>query len=415
LWGFLYGWTSFLVIQSGTIAAVAIGFSRFLGVLEPRISPTTWIVPPIHISGHYAVSLSVQQFVGVLSIAVLTALNMRGVRLGKWIQNIFTSTKTLALLALIAIGLFWGRNPAAIEANFSDMWTSRGAHDIKPDFGFVPVLTAAAGGIGLIVALVVSQVGSLFSSDAWNNITFASEEVRNPRRNLPLALAIGVGLVTVLYMLANLAYLCTLPIEDIKNAPDDRVATAALKVVFGDKGAMMMAIAIVISTFGCNNGLILAGARVYYAMARDGLFFRATGQLNRFRVPGVALVVQGLWSSLLILPRTQIHDAATGAVTYGNLYSNLLDYVVASVLIFYILTIAGLFVLRRRRPDAERTVRAVGYPIVPALYLAAATFIVIVLALYKTKTTWPGLIIVLAGIPVYLFWRRTARPFVPQD
>jgi APA family basic amino acid/polyamine antiporter len=416
LLGFLYGWTLFLVIQSGTIAAVGIGFARYLGVLVPWISPTAYIVPPINLTRTYAVSLSTQQLVGILMVLFLTWINTRGLRFGKWIQNVFTSAKTLALVLLILLGLLVGRNAGALAANFASFWDPAEAAVVRPEIGFVPAVTAAAGFLGLLVALSVAQVGSLFSSDAWNNITFTAGEVRDPRRNIPLSLALGTGLVTLLYVLANLAYLVTLPLDAIRNAPDDRVATAALQAIFGDAGAVIMAIAIVISTFGCNNGLILAGARVSYAMARDGVFFRATGRLNRFHVPAVGLVLQGIWTSLLMLPRTRLRDAAgdpaidpaTGLERYGNVYSTLLDYVVFSVLIFYVLTIAGLFVLRRRRPDAERPYRAFGYPVVPALYIGAATTIMVVLLLYRTQTSWPGLLIILTGIPVYLLWRRAA-------
>jgi APA family basic amino acid/polyamine antiporter len=417
LWGFLYGWTLFLVIQTGTIAAVGIGFARYLGVLVPSISPTLFLVPPINLSRNYAVSLSTQQAVGILMVLLLTYINTRGLRFGKWIQNVFTSAKTLSLIALILLGIVVGRNAEALAANFAAFWTPSDPAPIRPELSIVPAVTAASGFLGLVVALCVAQVGSLFSSDAWNNITFTAGEVREPRRNIPLSLALGTGLVTVLYVLANVAYLSTLPIAAMQNAPDDRVATAALQVIFGDAGAVIMAIAIVISTFGCNNGLILAGARVYYAMGRDALFFRATGRLNDRRVPAVGLVLQGVWTSVLMLPRTRIRDAggnpsidpATGMERYGNVYSTLLDYVVFSVLIFYVLTIAGLFVLRRTRPDAERPYRAFGYPVVPALYVAAASTIMLMLLLYRTQTSWPGLVIILTGIPVYLFWRRARR------
>lgn len=413
LWGFLYGWTFLLVIQSGTIAAVAVGFAKYLGVLIPWIAPDSWMIKPIHLSHDYALSLSTQQFVGIICIALLTLLNTFGLRLGKWIQNIFTSLKTLALLGLIVLGILWGRNCAALEANFTNAWFPQDSASIVPDFKFIPTVTAAGSLIGLLIALCVSQTGSLFSADAWNNVTFTSEEVKDPRRNLPLSLAIGTSLVIVLYLLANVAYLVTLPLPAIQHAPDDRVATATLQVIFGNAGAVIMALAIVISTFGCNNGLILAGARVPYAMALDNLFFRVTSRLNRHRVPAVALVIQGIWAALLILPRTRLYDAAglpqmdpvTGMAKYGNLYGNLLDYVVSSVLIFYILTLIGVFVLRRRLPDAERTCRAFGYPLVPVLYIAAALLILGVLAIYKTQTTWPGLIIVLTGVPVYVLWR----------
>src|SRR5262245_46627759 len=280
LWGFLYGWTLFLVIQSGTIAAVAVGFGRYLGVLIPWISPTNWIVKPIDISSGYAVSFSTQQLVGVLMIALLTYINTRGLKLGKWIQNVFTSAKTLSLALLILIGVFIGRNAEVISANFSSAFTPRDPVTITPDFSFMPAVSAATGVFGLIVAFCVSQVGSLFSADAWNNITFTAGEVKEPRRNIPLSLALGTGLVMTLYILASIAYCNVLPLAGIQHAPDDRVATAALQAIFGGVGAAIMAVAIVISTFGCNNGLILSGARVIYAMEKDRLFFRATGTVN---------------------------------------------------------------------------------------------------------------------------------------
>jgi APA family basic amino acid/polyamine antiporter len=248
-------------------------------------------------------------------------------------------------------------------------------------------------------------VGSLFSADAWNNIGFTASEVKNPKRDVALSMALGTVIVIMLYCLVNLAYLFALPLAQIQNAPDDRVATAALNAIFGPPGAVIMAVAITISGFGCNNGLILAGARVAYAMAKDGLFFRSTGTLNKKGVPANALVYQGIWIIVLILLRTRHVDVA-GAVIYGNLYSDLLDYVVFSVLIFYVLTIASIFVLRVKRPGAERPYRAFGYPFVPMMYIVAALAIMLVLLLYKTQTTWPGLVIVLLGVPVYLVWSR---------
>src|SRR5262249_31389 len=403
LWGFLYGWTLFLVIQTGTIAAVAIGFARYLGVLFPAISPTAWIIHPINLGSKYAISLSVQQFVGILMIVLITFLNMLGVRVGKWIQNIFTSAKTISLIGLIFLGVFVARNHAAIADNFSHFWTARNAQPIEPGANFlrglIPTVTAASGFFGLFVAFGVAQVGSLFSADAWNNIGFTAAEVKTPKRDVALSMAFGTIIVITLYCLANLAYLFALPLSQIQNAPDDRVATAALNAIFGPAGAVIMAVAIIISTFGCNNGLILAGSRVSYAMAKDGLFFRATGKLNSRGVPGIALVFQGIWLVLLLLARTRNPDG-----TYGNLYSDLLDYVVASVLVFYALTIAGIFALRSKRPELERPYRAFGYPIVPFLYILAALAIVLVLALYKTKTAGIGLGIVAAGVPVY--WLR---------
>jgi basic amino acid/polyamine antiporter, APA family len=410
LWGFLYGWTLFLVIQTGTIAAVAVGFSRFLGVVWPTVSPNTWIVLPIALSEKYAISLSVQQLVALLLILFLTLLNTRGLKLGKLIQNIFTSAKTLGLVGLILAGIFLGRNAAAIQSNFSGIWTIHDPQIIEPGAdwlkSFIPAVTAASGVFGLLIASGVSQVGSLFSADAWNNITFTAGEVKNPRRDIPLSLAAGTAIVITLYFLANLAYMSALPLHQIQTAPDDRVATATLAVIFGKSGATLMALAIMVSTFGCANGLILAGARVYYAMARDGLFFRGIGKLNAHHVPAMGLVLQGIWAAILVLLRTRLVDSVTGAVRYGNLYGVLLDYVIFAALMFYVLTIGGIFVLRRKRPDANRPYRAWGYPLVPMLYIITATVIMLILILYQTQDTWPGLVIVLLGIPVYLFWSR---------
>jgi len=395
LWGFLYGWTLFLVIQTGTIAAVAVGFGRYFGALVPWIADDHYLIAPIHLSTGYAVSLSTTQLVGVLLIALLTWTNTRGLEYGRIIQNIFTTTKSGALAALILLGIFVGRNSAAVSDNFGALWTVRSAAPIVPGLSALTVF-------GLFVAICVSQTGSLFSADAWNNITFTAGEVKDPRRNIPLSLAAGTIIVISLYLLANVAYLATLPFDAVQHAAGDRVATAALNVVFPGFGTTIMAVAIMISTFGCNNGLILAGARAYYAMARDGLFFKSAGQLNDAKVPAWGLVLQGVWAAALVLPRT--YDPATGA--YGNLYSNLLDYVISAALIFYILTIAGIFRLRRTRPNAERPYRAFGYPVVPALYIVGAATILLVLFIYKTSTTWPGLVIVLLGVPVYFAWRR---------
>jgi APA family basic amino acid/polyamine antiporter len=333
--------------------------------------------------------------VGILLIVLLTWTNTRGLDYGRIIQNVFTTAKTGALIGLILVGVLLGWNAQAVTDNFGNLWTPRGAVQIVPGL-------SAMTAFGLFVAILVSQTGSLFSADAWNNITFTAGEVKDPRRNIPLSLALGTSTVIGLYILANIAYLVTLPFEQIQQAPADRVATATLDAIFPGAGVTIMAVAIVISTFGCNNGLILAGARAYYAMARDGLFFRSAGQLNDAKVPAWGLVWQGIWAAALILPRTY----NTGTQTYGNLYSNLLDYVVSAALIFYILTIAGVFRLRRTRPDAERPYRAFGYPVLPALYIAGAGVILLVLFAYRTATTWPGLIIVLLGLPVFLAWRR---------
>jgi len=401
LWGFLYGWTLFLVIQTGTIAAVAVGFARYTGVLVPWVSESKYLIEPIRF-GSYAISLSTAQCVGLVMIALLTFMNTRGLNLGKIIQNVFTTAKTGALLALVLLGIIVGLRSGAGSANFSDFWTLRGnLQEVGPG------LTAATA-FGLFVGICVAQTNSLFSADAWNNITFIAGEVKNPRRNIPLSLAFGTFLVIGLYLLANVAYLVALPFSAIQNVPSDRVASETANVIFPGAGATIMAVAIMISTFGCNNGLILAGARAYYAMARDGLFFRRVGVLNKNHVPAWGLIIQGIWAGILVLPRTVKTDAAGNVTGYGNLYGNLLDYVISAALIFYILTIVGLFILRKKRPDAERPYKAFGYPIVPALYIIGATVILVVLFIYQTATTWPGLIIVLTGVPIYFLWRRSA-------
>ena len=395
LWGFLYGWTLFLVIQTGTIAAVSVGFARYLGVLVPTISEGNYLISPIHLSAGYAVSLSVAQLVAIAVITLLTWTNCRGLAYGKLIQNLFTTTKTGALAALILVALFLGWNAAAVGGNFGDPWTPRGYVPLAAD------LTAVSA-FGLFVAMCVSQTGSLFAAEAWNNVTFTAGEVRNPRRDVPLSLALGTVMVIALYLLANLAYLVTLPIEAIQTTLSDRVAAATLEHIFPGLGGVIMAAGIMVSTFGAANGLILSGARAYYAMARDGLFFSRVGTLNAARVPGWALALQGVWAALLVLPRT--FNPATQS--YGNLYSNLLDYIVSAALIFYILTIAAVFRLRRTRPDAERPYRAFGYPVVPALYIVSVATILGVLFVYRPSTTWPGLGIVLLGVPVFLLWNR---------
>jgi len=394
LWGFLYGWTLFLVIQTGTIAAVSVGFARYFGALVPWIADDNYLIPPVHLSSGYALSLSTTQLVALAIIAFLTWTNTRGLEYGKFIQNVFTTAKTGALIGLILVGVLLGANHTAIADNFGNLWTTRGAVELAPG------LTAATA-FGLFVAVCVSQTGSLFSADAWNNITFTAGEVKDPRRNIPLSLALGTGIVIGLYLLANVAYLTTLPFEGIQHAPGDRVATATLNAIFPGLGGTIMALGIMVSTFGCANGLILAGARAYYAMARDGLFFRRSGELNAARVPAWGLLLQGLWAVFLVLPRT----FNTTTRTYGNLYNDLLAYVISAALIFYILTISGLFRLRATRPDVDRPYRAFGYPVVPALYIVGAAAILLVLFAYQSATTWPGLVIVLLGVPVYFLWR----------
>lgn len=393
LLGFLYGWTFLLVIQTGTIAAVGVAFARFSGVLFPAITETNYIIEPLRICNGYAVSLSWAQLVAISMIGLLTATNMRGLEWGKLVQNVFSVAKAGALFALIALGLSLGWNQAAIEHNLAGFWTTHPTQDISPGL-------SAMTGFGLFVALCVAQTGSLFSSDAWNSVATIAGEIREPRRNVPLALGLGTGLVIALYLLANVAYLVTLPFEAIQSAPQDRVATATINAMFPGRGATVMAIAIMISTFGCNNGLILVGARAAYAMARDGLFFKPVGRLNAVRVPGWGLALQGLWAAALVLPRIEKNGQ------YGNLYSDLLDYVISAALLFYILTIAGIFRLRRTRPDAPRPYRAFGYPVVPGLYIAGAATILGVLFAYRWETTFPGLVIVFLGVPMYFFWKH---------
>jgi APA family basic amino acid/polyamine antiporter len=409
IWGFLYGWTMLLVIQTATIAAVAIAFAKFTALLFPWFSAAAWIGKSGTFGpwqfwfgslGPYHVGLNRQNLLAILSIVLLTWVNTRGLRLGKIVQNIFTVTKTGSLAVLVLLG-FWFTTAAARSANFASFWRHAGwsaMHPYPPD--------SPTRMIGTLTLIGVAMVGSLFSMDAWNNITFTAAEVKNPHRNLPLSLAMGTGMVVLLYVLANFAYLRVLPLagtphaataiaRGIEYAADQRVATAALQVIFGPVGAILMALAILVSTFGCNNGLILAGARIYYAMAKDGVFFRSVGSVNRRHVPAIALVLQCVWAALLCLSGT---------------YSQLLDFLIFAVVIFYILTLTGLFVLRWKRPDMPRPYRAIGYPVLPAVYLVMAVFLEIQLLRYKPQYTWPGLIIVLLGVPVYALWRLFSKP-----
>jgi APA family basic amino acid/polyamine antiporter len=390
LWGFLYGWTLWTVIQTGSIAAVAIAFARFAGVLLPSISESHYLIGPIHLASRYAVSLSTAQALAIGVIVLLTLTNSRGLEYGKIIQNTFTVAKIGALVALIVLGLTVGANAGAIHANFDHAWMAQPSVSLAAG-------VAATTATGLFIAICISQTGSLFSADSWHDITFVAAEVKNPRRNLPLALVIGTSMVILLYLLANVSYLLTLPLPVMQNVADDRVATAVLRVVFPRFGASMMASAIMVSTFGTVNALTLAGARASYAMAKDGLFFRSAERLNAKHVPGWALLLQGGWSVLLVSART--YDPVSGQ--YGNLYNNLLDYVISAALMFYILTIVGVFRLRKTRPDANRPYRTWGYPVVPALYILGASAILVVLFVYRPTTTWPGLGIVVLGVPVY--------------
>jgi APA family basic amino acid/polyamine antiporter len=416
LWGFLYGWTLFLVIQTGTIAAVCVAFGKFLGVFFPSVSTTHWLwhiahVPALKVGpmvlGNMEIGVSTANLTAIVIVFFLAIVNIFGVRLGAMIQNVFTSAKALSLAALILLAFTVGRNAIASAANFgpgmSEFWKNAGwssLHPVQVGMGGPVVL------VNLAVILAVVQVGSLFSADAWNNITFTAGEVKNPKRNIPLSLILGTGFVLTVYLLASLSYLLVLPMHGdphgttviargIQYAAEDRVGTAALEQIFSSGGAWLMAGAILISTFGCANGMTLAGARVYYAMSQDGLFFKSVGKLHpRYKTPVAALLIQAVWTTVLCV---------------SGSYGQLLDYIIFAVLVFYILTIVGLFVLRVKRPDAPRPYKALGYPILPGLYILLASWICIVLLRYKPQYTWPGLALVLLGIPVYMFWSRANR------
>jgi basic amino acid/polyamine antiporter, APA family len=410
-WGFLYGWTMFAVIQTGTIAAVCVAFGKFLGVFFPSISTTNWLwhiahVPAVRVGpmvlGNMEIGLSTANLAGIVVVFVLAFINLFGVRLGALVQNVFTSAKALSLAGLIVLAFAVGINATAWNADFgthwSRFWANAGWHDLHP-------VQVGVGGpivlVNLFVVLAVVQVGSLFSADSWNNITFTAGEVKNPKRNIPLSLVLGTGFVITVYILASLAYLVVLPMHGdaagatvlsrgIQHATEDRVGTAALEEIFHSGGAQIMAAAVLISTFGCANGLTMAGARVYYAMSKDGLFFQSVGKLHpKWSTPVAAILVQALWTAVLCV---------------SGSYGQLLDYIIFAELCFYILTIAGLFVLRVKRPDAERPYKALGYPVLPALYIVMASWVCIVLLRYKPQYTWPGLVLVLLGILVYFVW-----------
>lgn len=400
--GFLFGWTLFLVIQTGTIAAVAIAFAKFTGVFAPAIATDNFLIGPLHLFGGYALSLSTEQLVAIALIVLLTWTNTRGLETGKFVQNTFTFAKTAALLAVIVIGLSLGWKPDC-AARASDWWNSwRNGWDPQTA---QPGLTAV-GAFALVLLFGKAMVGPLFAQTAWTNVSFIGSEVRDPGRNLARALLGGCALVVVLYLAANLAYVAVLPLAEIQHAPQNRVAVAVMNTIFGRPGALAMAAAIMISTFGCNNGLILAGARVYYAMARDGLFFRRIATINRHNVPAAALAAQALWTVLLTLPRTVTADSVAGAVRYGNVYTQLLEYIVSADLVFYILLVVAVIVLRRKRPAAERPYRTWGYPIVPIVSVILAAFLIVDLAWLAPTTSGIGYLLVLTGIPVYFIWRR---------
>ena len=410
LWGFLYGWTSFLVIQTGTIAAVGMAFGKFLGVLVPSISPSNWLihlthVPLLHLGpvriGDIEVGLNTQNAVAILVVAFLTGINILGVKTGAAVQVVVTTAKAILLLSLIALGIFVGRNVQAISSNFGgSFWQNSGwqaLHAVRIGTG------ASIVTVGSITILAIAQVGPLFSSEAWSNVTFASGEVKNPQRTLPMALAIGSGAVIALYILTNFAYLCALPLAGTHNAltilnrgiqyaSEDRVGTAMIEQIFGPIGAKIMAGAILVSCFGAANGLILAGARVYYAMAKNGLFFHGAASVHpKYRTPAWSLVIQCVWACILCI---------------SGSYAQLLDYIVFAVVMFYVLTLLSVFALRFKRPHEPRPYRAIGYPVLTAANIVIAIYIDAVLLRYKPQYTWPGLIIVLLGVPFYFLIAR---------
>lgn len=398
--GFLFGWTLSVVVHTGKIAAVAVAFASFTGVLVDWVSPTRFLIEPI-VSGSYAITLSSQQALAVLSILVLTLVNARGLEAGKRVQNSLTVIKTAALLGLILLGLTLGWN--ARGAAFTTSWWSPTANgwsaaEVQPGL-------AVGGTLALVLLFGKAMVGPIFSQSGWNNVTFAGGEVRDPGRNLPAALFKGTTIVVTLYLLANLAYVVTLPLDGIQQASQNRVGTALMEQIFGGPGTIIMAVAIMISTFGCNNGLILVGARVSYAMACDRLFFARAGRVNRRHVPAVALGVQGIWASLLTLPRTVSSDPATGAVTYGNVYTQLLEFLIPADLVFFALLVGAVIVMRRKAPLAERPYRTFGYPVTPVLYIVVAALLIMDLAYLAPATAGIGYLLVLSGIPVYLLWR----------
>jgi basic amino acid/polyamine antiporter, APA family len=423
--GFLFGWGLFLIIQTGTIAAVAVAFANFTGVLTNWVSAdndlieTVVLVRPFKIGelafNGYALSLTTQQLVAVLMILFLTFINTRGLQTGKIIQNTFTFTKTAALLGLILIGLFLGWNSGS--AAYTSSWWASWENGWKPTSSQVWFEPATQGlmVLALLMLLGKAMVGPLFAQSAWNNVTFTAGEVRDPGKNLPRALLLGCGIVVTLYLLANLAYVVTLPLAEIQTAPQNRVATALMQHVLGPSGTIVMAIAIMISTFGCNNGLILAGARVYYAMARDGLFFQRIGRVNAHHVPAVALIAQGLWASFLVLPRTIKIDPHNGQFTYGNVYTQLLEYLVSADLILYVLMVGAVMVMRRKAPEIERPYRTFGYPVVPLIYVILAGLFIIDLAILAPSTSGVGYLLIFTGIPIYFIWRGKNKTRMNPD
>ncbi len=383
LYGFLYGWSFFAVIQTGTIAAVGVGFAKFTGYLVPSLGDSN-----ILIGDPGGFNISAAQVFGIVIIFLLTYINTMGIKSGKWIQFFFTFAKIAAMGALILFGFLFFKDHAIWQTNWTQPWM---AHSIAK--GADGAITHnSLFGLAIMGPLCAAMVGALFSSDAWNNVTFIAGEIKKPERNIGLSLLIGTVVVTIIYISMNLMYLNVMTIPEIANAPSDRVALAAALKIFGSTGTTFIALMIMVSTFGCNNGLILSGSRVYYTMANDGLFLPAAKKLNKKGVPGAALWMQFIWASALCL---------------SGKYGDLLDFIIFTVLIFYILTIAGIFKLRRTQPDMPRPYKAFGYPFIPLLYIILAATICIVLLFYKPMYTWPGLIIVLAGIPIYYIVQKS--------
>jgi basic amino acid/polyamine antiporter, APA family len=401
--GFLFGWTLFLVIQTGTIAAVAIAFAKFSGVFFSTISAENYLLKPISLGPHYAISLSTEQLTAIALIALLTWINTRGLRLGTLVQNSFTLAKTGALAGVVVLGVLLGWN--ATSAGRSAAWWISSANGWDPQTA-QPGLVLG-GGLALAVLFGRAMVGPLFAQTAWTNVTFLGSEVRDPGRNLARALLAGCGIVVVLYVLANVAYIAVLPFSGIQHASQNRVAVAMMSALFGAPGALCMAAALMISTFGCNNGLILAGARVYYAMARDRLFFQRIGTTNVNHVPAAALVAQAVWTAFLTLPRTRTMNSI-GEAVYSNVYTQLLEYIVSADLLFYLLLAAAVIVLRMKSPSTERPYRTWGYPVVPIISVVLAALLIVDLAWLAPTTSGFGIAIVLTGLPVYLAWRGRA-------
>ncbi len=401
--GFLFGWSLFLVVQTGTIAAVAVAFAKFLGVLVPAVSAENRLI--LWEGGGYALRVSTQQAAAVAVIVVLTIANTRGLKLGTWIQNTFTFAKTAALLGLIAVCFALGIDEKA--AAWTSSWWDPWANGWTPNSYYKPPLPLD-GYAAVAMLLGLAMIGPLFSSTAWNNVTFLGEETRDPGATFPRAMFRGTACVVVLYLFANLGYLVALPFDAIRHAPQERVATAAVEAAVGPRGQYLMAAAVLISTFGCANGLILAGARVFYAMARDRLFFQAAARTNARRVPAVALYAQGAWACLLTLPATAA-VADDGRVAYGGLYSELLEYVIPVDLSFCLLMVAAVILLRREAPFLKRPYRVVAYPWTPGLYVAMAGLLVVDFLYLKPLTSGAGFLIVLTGLPVYFLWERLSR------